>query len=181
MSITLDNVRNSLTVPPEKELELFSAEGSCAAWRYLMLEAPVPVELRLLWTGRLPGQGVRMTGRSLQVCLHASSVQAWATNLGAAPALVRVGVVQSAERVTTNVFDVLMADDGEVGIPSFATHARLDTRSLDGGATARLELLDSGDDVIAANAPGQLVPLGRAAKLRTVCPVPHRVVFALSL
>jgi hypothetical protein len=74
-----------------------------------------------------------------------------------------------------------MATQGSITVPPFALSARLDAPPLDNPATTRLELLDGAGAVIAAVALGQTVPLGRAARVRTVCPAAHRVVFVLSL
>ena len=181
MAVTLDTLQASVEAPAGQEVKLFSAAGSCAAWRFLMVEAPVPLELRLRWTGRLPNTRARLTGRSLQVCLHASQVEAWVTNLGSEVAEVTAGAALSAERVTQNVLDVAMATQNAIAVPPFAISARLDAPPLDNPATTRLELLDGAGAVIAAVALGQTVPLGRAARVRTVCPAAHRVVFVLSL
>ena len=181
MAVTLDTLQASVEAPAGQEVKLFSASGSCAAWRFLMVEAPVPLELRLRWTGRLPNTRARLTGRSLQVCLHASQVEAWVTNLGDEAAEVTAGAALSAERVTQNVLDVAMATQNTIAVPPFAVSARLDAPPLDNPATTRLELLDGAGAVIAAVTLGQTVPLGRAARVRTVCPAAHRVVFVLSL
>ncbi|MBL8619184.1 MAG: hypothetical protein JNM72_26465 [Deltaproteobacteria bacterium] len=181
MADSLDTLQATVQAPAGQEVKLFSASGSCAAWRFLMVEAPVPLELRLRWTGRLPDTRARMSGRSLQVCLHASHVEAWVTNLGSGAAEVVGGAVLSAERVTQNVFDVAMPTQGAHAVPPFASFVRLDAPPLDNPTGSRLELLNSAGGVIAAVAVGQTVPLGRADKVRTVCPVAHRIVFSLTL
>ena len=183
MAGELDDLRHTATIDTgDGSVPLFDADGRCAAWRYLMVEATQPVELALSWTGRLPwSQAVKMTGRTLQVCLHASQLSAAVTNLGGAPARVAAGVMLSAERVTNNVLDVPLAAQGVVVVPSFATHARLDTRPLDNPGDARLELLDGAGAVIGVVSPGHAIPLGRASSVRSVCPSPHRLLFSLSI
>ena len=181
MPFSLDGLSTTATVAAGAEQQLFAAGGSCAAWRYLMVEAPFPVGLRLRWTGLLPLGAAQMTGRSLQVCLHASHLEAWATNPGPSPVEVAVATLLSAERVTQNVLDLAIPTQGTTKVPAFAVSARLDAPPLDNPSACRLELLDGAGAVIAAVAVGQTVPLGRATAVRTVCPVAHRVVFTLSL
>ena len=123
MAGELDDLRHTATIDTgDGSVPLFDADGSCAAWRYLMVEATQPVEL-----------------------------------------------------------DVPLAAQGVVAVPSFATHARLDTRPLDNPGDARLELLDGAGAVIGVVAPGHAIPLGRASSVRSVCPTPHRLLFSLSI
>ena len=181
MHFELDSLSVQKDVKPGEELVLFDARSGCSsnAWRLLSVEADQPIQLRLEWVGLLPLGRARLTGRSVQVCLQASALKAWATNLGATSASVQAGAQTAAERVTANVFDVAMPTQGAVTPPPCAYAARLDVPPLDNPTAARIELLNAAGDVIAIGSPGQTVPLGAAAQVRSVCPLPHRVLFCL--